>query len=82
MIYELFFRIGLAIKRIKCVLYGCWETYGSNWNMPDDWHSPVSCKRCDACEDVYGVEDTPWELLSDSDSFWYRLSKWLAWRKR
>lgn len=75
---QFLFRVGLAIKRIPCLLRGCKEGHESNWNMPDDWSSPTYCKRCDAQDDVYGFENTPWPVLYDGDKFLFRLRNWLV----
>ena len=69
------FRIRLSFKRIPCVIKGCDEEYGNSWNMPDDYHAPVYCKRCGACHDVYNIETTPWPLIYKGDGFMTTLSE-------
>jgi hypothetical protein len=80
-VFDLIFRIGLAVKRISCVIEGCDEERGNSWNMPDDYNPPVYCKRCGACHDVYNIETTPWPLIYKGDGFMTALSEWLEWNK-
>lgn len=75
------FRIGLAVKRIPCVISGCDEKYESSWNMPDDYQESSYCERCNAYFDVYCRDNSPWSIIYKYDSFWIRLSQWLEWNK-
>jgi hypothetical protein len=80
-ISELKWRMVFLAKRLRCLFLGCVERHESGWNMPDDWHSPTFCERCDASFDVYGYESTPYHLLTTSDSFIQRLKEFFIWDK-
>ena len=80
-VFDFIFRIGLAVKRIPCVIWGCDEKHESDWNMPDDYHAPSYCERCGACHDVYNIETTPWPLICKGDGFVTTLSEWLEWKE-
>jgi len=51
------------IKRIVCLVKGCELRWYSSAYMPDDYHSPCYCKRCEACDDVYQIESTDYEII-------------------
>lgn len=72
-------KVGWLYKRTICLFNGCDISYQSSWNMPDDWHSPEYCDRCDACDDVYGIEETPYRVLYKSDGFIFCLRKAYQW---
>jgi hypothetical protein len=79
-LHNIIFRTIWTIKRTRCFIKGCGQSHESSWNMPDDWHSPTSCNYCDACDDVYDVESTPYHIIQDC-RLKFRLQEWLSWER-
>jgi len=65
---ELWFGFKHQWARLICNLIGCIVRHYSSAYMPDDYHSPDYCERCDACHDIYNVETTPWPLIYPQES--------------
>src|SRR3990167_8118920 len=62
-IVKLKYIIGFYYHRLICHLVGCNISRYGRYNMPDDWSPPSYCKRCGACDDVYQIESTDFELI-------------------
>jgi len=57
------------IKRLRCLLSGCDIHSYSSAYMPDDYSPPDYCKRCEACDDVYGIESTDYRIKYQVETF-------------